>query len=272
MLIGILTILTVVFIETPVLRTMFLRSILGFLLIIFMSGYALMAALFPRRGDLDTPERLALSFGLSITVTSLIGLALNYTPLGIRLTPILLLLSVFTLIMILMGLKRRSEVDAADRFSVNFSLKPYLDRFRGESRGSQVLSAVLILLVVVTVSATVYTLMKPHQGPNYTEFYILGTTGKVMSHPDNLTVGETARVTVGMVNHEHRNMTYLFVVKSNNRTVTQRNVTLAEGAKLEFPYYITGEYEGKKEVKFFLYRLPDDKVPYGTLHIGVNVV
>ena len=115
--------------------------------------------------------------------------------------------------MILMGLKRRSDVDAVDRFSVSFSLKPYFDRFRGESRGSQVLSAVLILLVVVTVSATVYTLMKPHQGPNYTEFYILGTTGKVMSYPNNLTVGETARVTVGM---------YQGLVVSSRRTFDEK--------------------------------------------------
>jgi len=38
------------------------------------------AALFPGKDDLDGIERIALSFGLSIAVVPLMGLALNYTP------------------------------------------------------------------------------------------------------------------------------------------------------------------------------------------------
>ena len=90
LLIIILTILTVVFIKTPGLRKTFIRSILGLILILFIPGYSLIAALFPRKMDLDGIERAALSFGLSVAVTPLIGLALNYTPWGIKLSPIFL--------------------------------------------------------------------------------------------------------------------------------------------------------------------------------------
>ena len=65
-----------------------IRIILGLLFVLFLPGYSLIAALFPKKKDLDTIERLALSFGLSIAITPLIGLLLNYTPFGIRLTPI----------------------------------------------------------------------------------------------------------------------------------------------------------------------------------------
>ena len=65
--------------ETPV------RIIPGLLLVLFLPGYSLIAALFPGRGDPDGIERIALSFGVSIAVVPLIGLALNYTPFGSRL-------------------------------------------------------------------------------------------------------------------------------------------------------------------------------------------
>ena len=81
----------------------FIRTILGLFLILFIPGYSLIAALFPKKDDLDGIERAALSFGLSIAVTPLIGLALNYTPWGIRLTPILISLSAFTIIMVIIA-------------------------------------------------------------------------------------------------------------------------------------------------------------------------
>ena len=90
LLIFLTTILAIIFIVTPKLNETFVRTILGLFLILFIPGYSLIAALFPKKGDLDGIERAALSFGLSIAVTPLIGLALNYTPWGIRLTPILI--------------------------------------------------------------------------------------------------------------------------------------------------------------------------------------
>ena len=74
--------MAIVFIFTPKLNETFIRTILGLFLILFIPGYSLIAALFPRKGDLDGIERAALSFGLSIAVTPLIGLALNYTSMG----------------------------------------------------------------------------------------------------------------------------------------------------------------------------------------------
>ena len=87
---------------------------------LFLPGYSLIAALFPRKDDLDGIERIALSFGLSIAITPLLGLALNYTPFGIRLLPILIVLSVFTVSLALGAYVRRSRITEEDRFSVEF--------------------------------------------------------------------------------------------------------------------------------------------------------
>jgi uncharacterized membrane protein len=100
--------------ETPV------RIILGLPLVLFLPGYSLIAILFPRKDDLDGIERIALSFGLSIAISPLLGLGLNYTPFGIRLTPILIVLSVFTISLALGAYVRRSRIREADRFWVDF--------------------------------------------------------------------------------------------------------------------------------------------------------
>jgi uncharacterized membrane protein len=48
--------------------------------------------------NLETVERIALSLGMSIALAPIVGLLLNYTPWGIRLTPIVLSLLSLTLV------------------------------------------------------------------------------------------------------------------------------------------------------------------------------
>src|SRR3989304_2036405 len=91
-----LTVLALLSFFLPLFSSTPLRIVFGLPFVLFLPGYALIAALFPRKDDLDGIERIALSFGLSIAVVPLIGLALNYTPFGIRLVPIAIALSVFT--------------------------------------------------------------------------------------------------------------------------------------------------------------------------------
>ena len=88
------------------------------LLVLFLPGYSLIAALFPRTDDLDGIERIALSFGLSIAVVPLIGLGLNYTPLGSWLVPVLLGLSLFTVLLTLIAYILRAWISEAERFVV----------------------------------------------------------------------------------------------------------------------------------------------------------
>ena len=68
--------------------------------------------------DLEGIERIAFSFGLSIVVVPLLGLALNYTPFGIRLVPILIVLSVFTILLTVIAYVRRCKLSEEDRFVV----------------------------------------------------------------------------------------------------------------------------------------------------------
>lgn len=72
---------------------------------LFLPGYAFINALFPSKlpihtssENMDTIERAALSLGMSLAFTPIVGLILNYTPWGIRLTPITLSLLALTVI------------------------------------------------------------------------------------------------------------------------------------------------------------------------------
>ena len=97
LLINILAILLIIIIT--LFPSNVLRIILGLPFALFFPGYALITALFPRKTALGRFARIALSFGFSIAITSLIGLILNYTPFGIRLYPSLIAIFLFTIAM-----------------------------------------------------------------------------------------------------------------------------------------------------------------------------
>jgi len=80
------------------------RYVLGTIFILWLPGYTFIKALFPQsrhpkttEKNLDPIERVALSLGLSLALVPMIGLLLNYTPWGIRLTPIVLSLLSLTI-------------------------------------------------------------------------------------------------------------------------------------------------------------------------------
>ena len=59
---------------------------------------------------MDGIERFALSVGLSLVLVPLIGLLLNYTPWGIRLTSIMISLIILTIGLALIALARKYEL------------------------------------------------------------------------------------------------------------------------------------------------------------------
>jgi hypothetical protein len=93
------------------------RIILGLPFILFFPGYVLICALFPGKEDLDIVERFALSMGLSMAVTSLIGLMLNYTPFGIRLYPVTFSLFSFIVLMSVVAMYRRRIISKKEVFA-----------------------------------------------------------------------------------------------------------------------------------------------------------
>jgi len=86
------------------------RYVLGSIYVLFLPGYSLVEALYPREGDLTPLERVALSIGLSLAVTPLIGLVLNYTPWGIRLPAIITSTTILIITMLTTSLHRKYNI------------------------------------------------------------------------------------------------------------------------------------------------------------------
>jgi hypothetical protein len=97
----------------------YVRIVLGFIFLLFLPGYAFIKLLFPTTvpfktssKNIDTIERLALSLCMSLALVTIVGLILNYTPWGIRLTPITLSLLALTVVFATAAVLREYQAKA----------------------------------------------------------------------------------------------------------------------------------------------------------------
>ncbi len=81
---------------------LYLRWSIGGIFALFIPGYTLVKLLFNK--SINTPLSIVLSIVLSMAITSIIGLILNYTYIGVRLTPLLIILSIFSISTIFLSL------------------------------------------------------------------------------------------------------------------------------------------------------------------------
>ena len=96
-ILAIATALTVFTIPENSYPLIYIRYLLGAIFVLFLPGYSLIKLLFPEK-ELDNIERNALSMGMSLALVPITGLILNYTPWGIRTTPVTLSLLTLTII------------------------------------------------------------------------------------------------------------------------------------------------------------------------------
>jgi len=144
-----ITLLTAFVISIP-FSILSLRIVLGLLFIFLLPCYALIATLFPGKGDLDWIERVALSLGFSITVASLTGLLLNYTPWGIKSNLVLISLPVFIISMSAVAAFRCMSLSVDKSFFTSFSAikKRFIDLFHTESNVIKVMAVISFLLII----------------------------------------------------------------------------------------------------------------------------
>lgn len=248
-----------------------LRIILGLPYVLFFPGYCLIAALFPAKNDLDGIERTALSFGLSIAVAPLVGLALNYTPWGIRLAPVFTALFVFIAAMSAVAFFRRRKLPEEERYFP--VLEVNLPRWADMTRLDKILSAVLIAAVLFAAGSIYYVVTTPKTGEKFTEFYILGAGGKAEGYPREIKAGEKGEVIAGIVNHEYETVKYLVEIKVDGERPDRLGpVELEHGQKREERLFFSSTRPQKDaKVEFLLYREGDTE-PYRSLHLWVDVL
>jgi len=216
-IITLLLILMIAFIpDNPV------RTVLGLIFILALPGYVATAALFPNRESIDAIERIALSIGLSIAIVPLAGLALNYTPFGIRLEPILATLSGFVLIASVVAWRRRASLPEDERFAVDIKIDLSM-------KGMPMVDRVLTVGIVITLAATLillaYVVAVPRNGESFTQLALLGPSMKAEGYPHNLTLNQSASVFVTVGSFETAGRNYSLVILLQPQNVTGANLT-----------------------------------------------
>jgi uncharacterized membrane protein len=249
----ILTMLTLGSVFVPVVRGTPLRIVFGLAFVLFLPGYAIIAALFPEEGSppneemidggedgdeteetatsdglqlpqtdrgIDGIERVALSFGLSIAVVPLLGLVLNYTPWGIRLVPVAVSVAGVTILAAIIATLRRWELPPEQRFEVPY--REWMGAARSEllepdTRADAVLNVVLALSVLLAVSSVAYAVAVPPEGEQFTELYLLTEEddGELVAdnYPAEFVEGDGEPVIVGIGNNEHETVEYTVIVQ-----------------------------------------------------------
>ena len=292
--------LTVVSIFIPVLNESLFRIIIAFPLVIFIPGYCLSAALFPGNLDIDGSERIALSIGLSIMVVPLIGLWLNYTIWGIRLTPIITALIIFTVLMALIAQYRRFLLPEEERFhvlpGVNLSGIKGIFSSQQNTLKTRVFNAIILVTLIAAVCTTIVVFSTPKEGEKFTEFYILGKNGTAADYPTTLIEGSSEQLILGIGNHEYQNMNYVTEIwmtnitfdTTTNTTVVSRmqrldqfSLSLQHNVYYQEPYRFTVPATGFNKLTFLLFKdtPPPDPVTgyerinssYRNLQLGVTV-
>ncbi len=239
-----------------------LRTIFSIPFLLFLPGYALVSAFWPRRYEekkggekedrISILERVALSFGLSIAVVAIIGLGLNFTPWGIRLYPIMGAIFGFIVIFAFIALFRRMGLLVEERFVLDVSVeRPSINEWEMIDK---VLAVGIVIVLIAAFTTLAYVITVPTEGKKFTQLYILHDNEIVNEYPTALTTGENATVRVGVICNEWRTVNYTVVANIENAT----HVIYYDGWSQTFNLtndtgiarYISLDHENKFEEEF----------------------
>jgi len=217
-ILSLLLILSILFIPSTIARV-----ILGLPFLLFFPGFTLISALFAKKDRMDNIELLALSGAMSIAIVALIGFGLNYSSWGIRLEPVLYSVWTFIFITSAIALIRRAHRSKIHIFVNEITL--VLPRWE-DSLFNKIFSIILITAIFSALGVLAIKLAVPAIEEQFTEFYILGITGKAQDYPieydikdgqitqvvygDGTTnsISGLGIVNLGIVNHQQKTVGY----------------------------------------------------------------
>lgn len=135
----------------------------------------------------------------------------------------------------------------------------------------KILTVVLVLAIVLSVCGVIYLIIIPKQGEQFTEFYILGSSGIADEYPTDLVVGEKGTVIIGVVNHEYEDVSYRLDVRLDGATISEDSLYLAHNETWESPFTFQAMEKGENQKLEFLLQKDDVNGTYRSLHLWVHV-
>ena len=237
------------------------RLPLGLLAVLFAPGYTVVAALFPRKDDLDTVTRIGVSVGTSIIVTAALAPLLSHSPWRLRAIPIVIALDLTVVLAAAFAAWRRRET--ADQPSV-----AVLPSTASARDASVRVGAVALVAALVVAGAGLYRTLR---GPEaaVTEFYVLGLDGRTERYLERDPVEGSMRMTIGITQGDEPAATYRVVVTSDSGVLrTLGPIVLGAGEHWEEVLALNRPFKGRRVV-LSLFR-DGHQDPYRSLQVWAD--
>lgn len=291
--VGLAVVLTVVTVFTPGLRATPLRIVTALPFVLFVPGYSLVAALFPRAGERadvagnetnDTSvgrrrdgrisglERVVFAVGTSIGLLFGVVVVLTLSPWSISPVSTVVSVSVISLLAAAVGTARRWRVPDEERFRLRYRQWLPTSRsgmFQYEARTDAVLDVVVVLALLLAVGSVGYALTGAGQGGS-TELYLLTENGteSPVAADTTYTLNESQPLVIGVTNHERERTQYSVVViveevavQNDELRILERKrvrtfrTTLADNETWQRRHKITPSLTGDNlRLRYLLYR------------------
>lgn len=264
------------------------RAVLGLVFVLILPGYVTTATLFPSKERIDWIERGALSLGLSVAIVPLVGLLLNYSSAGIRLSSIAFSMGAYIAVLSVMAYYRRMQLPEEERMRLDINID--LD-LRSYPMIDRVLIVTIAVVLVATASLLVYAISSPGGGERFTQLALLNENMTASDYPtgNNSTVivcigcneGEDTDYTlvIVLVAEESQNYTSLRYSESleGNNTLEigeglAVNVTVAEGDWVNSSFSYEFDDVGVFKLRFLLYKQGeiDGAEPYREVYLWLE--
>lgn len=232
--VALLTAAVGLFAFVPPLNDTPLRPVVSLAFILFAPGYTYLSVLFPKRevpsetsddasapkhpgGGFGSLERVVFSFGVSVAITILLGIALGFWVPGVTRTNLYAGLAALTTIGLPLAVDRRLRLPDDVRMRSPHRTVSTRVRSRLAGQGTAA-NAVTVLLAVALVAAVASVGVGggSSQGGELTELYLLSEneSGEYVprGYPETVTRGENESFALGITNQEEERVAYTVVV------------------------------------------------------------
>ena len=129
-----------------------LKIVIGLLFLLFIPGYLLLFVIFPNKKTdkgIDFTERIALSFGISLVIVALIGLALIYTAGKIQSEHALISIFIFEISIGIISIYRWFKTIPNERLVLSIDLNSL--KLKNNFKSKDKLDKLLIIILIISL-------------------------------------------------------------------------------------------------------------------------
>lgn len=251
---------------------LFIRVGLGLLTMFFVSGYLFQATLLPKRNALSLSERFVLSFGLSIAIIPPLSVFINLSQWGMRYETVTIGYLVVILLLYFISLFRKYSLPKEERFRFDITINPKRT-WSGLTPTSRKLLQFFIAATSIGLLTGIIIFTIPRSDQYFTEFFLLGQNGRAQEYPNQVLIGESINIIVGISNQEKITGNYRVEIRQGETSLSQTGpYFLQQGQEIQDTIKFTPQFAGNNvEIRFLLFRdLAVD--PYRQLSLYLNVI